>query len=66
MKKPNKRIEANRQRIAEKKARRKRERKQLRLEGVAKRNNVIEAKKQELFDKWVAAVGKQYEAAKES
>lgn len=61
MKKPNKRVEANRQRIAQKKARQKAGRKQVRLEHIAARNNVVEAKKQELFDKWVAAVGSMQE-----
>lgn len=58
MKKPNKNREAFRQKKAEQKAARKRQRKQIRQESLNRRANVIEAKKQELFEKWVAAVGK--------
>ncbi len=56
MRKPNKKVEAFRQKKAAKKAERKRGRKQICQERLNHRQNVIMAKKQEMFDKWVAAV----------
>lgn len=61
MRKPNKKVEEMRQRNAKKKAARKKERKGRRQENLNRRQNLIEAKKQELFDKWVAAVNTHFE-----
>ena len=61
MKKVNKKVEAMRQRNAIKKAERKKERKGRRQEALNRRQNLIEAKKQELFDKYIAAVNTHFE-----
>ena len=61
MKKVNKKVEAMRQRNAIKKAERKKERKGRRAEAIARRANLVEAKKQELFDKYIAAVNSHFE-----
>ena len=60
MRKPNKKLQEFRQRKAEERNARKRARKQIRQERLNHRVNVIEAKKQELFDRWVAAVNQHF------
>jgi hypothetical protein len=62
MKKPNKKVEEMRQRNAIRKAARKKERKGRRAEAIARRANLVEAKKQEMFDKYIAAVNSHFEA----
>jgi hypothetical protein len=65
MKKPNKKVEEMRNKNNAKKAARKNQRKGRRQEALNRRQNIIEAKKQELFDKWVAAVGQHFDSTKE-
>lgn len=64
MKKPNKKLQEARQRNAEKRNARKQSRKQLRVERLNRRQNVIEAKKQELFERWIAEINSHYEESK--
>lgn len=61
MRKPNKHLERVKQENAEKINERKRRNRQIRQERLNHRSNVIEAKKNELFEKWVAAVSKHFE-----
>ena len=61
MKKPNKKVEAHRQKTALKKAERKKARKQICQERLNHKQNVITAKKQEIFDKWVSMVNTHFE-----
>ena len=62
MKKVNKKAATIRQRKAEKKAKRSRKNKTVRMEAINHKANVVMAKRQELFDKWVAAVGQHFES----
>jgi len=64
MKKPNKKLEEFRQKNARKKAARKKERKGRRQESLNRRQNIIEMKKQELFEKWIASVNTHFEDQK--
>ena len=64
MRKPNKKVQEIKQRNAEKRARRKKARKGIRRERLSRRSNIIEAKKEELFQQWVAAVNDRFKSKK--
>lgn len=64
MRKPNKQVEAHRNRSGLKRAARTKARKQICRERLNHRANVVLAEKQALFDKWVASVNSYFESLK--